>query len=174
MTDCSLNEQFEDLFQKTFQEQNQMSKYSNNQEMKQNNNNNNMAVKSTDFFRIITLLRKRKIHLKSYTTSRTKLRNYLWNISHTGITKEDFYKGNFLFDIYILLTKTLNSFSLDRKLSDENKHKMIYMLWKECIQGNFYEFICKEEHFLHIDGKKCFVPYCLEIYQWKWKKSITS
>ena len=77
MTDCSLNEQFEDLFQKTFQEQNQMSKYSNNQEMKQNNNNNNMAVKSTDFFRIITLLRKRKIHLKSYTTSRTKLRNYL-------------------------------------------------------------------------------------------------
>ena len=96
------------------------------------------------------------MHLKPYTTSRTKLRNYLSNISHSGITKENFYKGNFSFDIYILLTKNLNFFSLDRKLSDENKHKMIYMLWKECIQGNFYKFICKEGHFLHINGKKMF------------------
>lgn len=61
MTDCSLNEQFEDLFQKTFQEQNQMSKNSNNQEMKQNNSNNyNMAVKSPDFFQNNNPIKKKK------------------------------------------------------------------------------------------------------------------
>ena len=32
-----------------------------------------------------------------------------------------------------LWQKNLNSFSLDRKLADSNKHEMIYMFWKECM-----------------------------------------
>ena len=50
MTDYNLNKQFEDLVQKTLQEQE--SNNNNNQGMKQNNNNNknSMSAKSPDFF----------------------------------------------------------------------------------------------------------------------------
>ena len=99
-------------------------------------------------------------------TSRRKMRNYLSNISYAGVTKEDFYNGNFVFQIYVLLTKNLNPFSLDQKLSDQNKHEMIYMLWKECIPAEFYKFICKEEHFLYLNGKNVLYQKIGEIV-WK-------
>lgn len=54
-----------------------------------------------------------------------------------GITKEDFYNENVVFDVYALLTKNLNPFSLERKIGDQNKQEMIVMLWKECLPGEF-------------------------------------
>ena len=52
MTDYSLNKQFEDLVQKTLQEQQSDQNNKNkNQEIKQNNNNNNsVSAESPDFF----------------------------------------------------------------------------------------------------------------------------
>ena len=82
-----------------------------------------------------------------------KLRNFLSNILYMGINKEDFYNENFIFDIYWLMTKNLNPSSLDRKLSDQNKHDMIYMIWKECVVTNFYKHICSEDNFLYLNGK---------------------
>ena len=65
---------------------------------------------------------------KKYMTTRIKSRNFLSNIAYIGISKEDYYNENFAFDVYLLLTKNLNPFSLDRKLVDKTKHEMIYML----------------------------------------------
>ena len=62
------------------------------------------------------------------TTTRTKSRNFLSNIVYVGINKEDFYNGNFIFDVYLLVTRNLNPFSLYRKLGHKNKHEMIYTL----------------------------------------------
>ena len=67
---------------------------------------------------------------KKYTTTRIKSRNFLSNITYVGINKKDYYNKNFIFDVYLLLTKNLNPFSLDRNLADKTKHEMIYMLWK--------------------------------------------
>ena len=64
-------------------------------------------------------------------TTRIKSRNFFSNITYVGINKEDYYNRNFVFDVYLLLRKNLNLFSLDRKLADKTKHKMIYMLWKK-------------------------------------------
>ena len=61
-------------------------------------------------------------------TTRIKSRNFFSNITYVGINKEDYYNRNFVFDVYLLLRKNLNLFSLDRKLADKTKHKMIYML----------------------------------------------
>ena len=83
---------------------------------------------------------KKKKYLKSYTTSRIKRRHYL---SSAGVTKEHFYSRDFIFDICVLLTNNLNPFSLDQKLSDQNKHEMIYMLRKECVPTDFGKFTCK-------------------------------
>ena len=54
---------------------------------------------------------------RKYTTTRIKSRNFLSNISYAGINKEDFYNRNFIFDVYLLVTKYLHPFSLDRKLN---------------------------------------------------------
>ena len=108
------------------------------------------SAKSPDFFQ------DNKPSERKYTTARIKSRNFLSNISYVGINKEDFYNENFIFDVYLLVTKNLNPFSLDRKLNDENKHEMIYMPSKECMLENFYKHICKENNFLYLNRKNVF------------------
>ena len=85
------------------------------------------------------------------------------NISYVGINKEDYFNENFIFDVYVLVTKNLNPFSLDRTLANKNKHEMIYMLWKECMPSKFYRHTCKEKNFLHLNGKNVFQQKVLEI-----------
>ena len=70
---------------------------------------------------------------KKSTTTRIKSTNFLSSISYMGVNKEDFYNKNFVSDIYTLITKNLNQFSLDGKLSDQNKHELVDMPWKECV-----------------------------------------
>ena len=93
------------------------------------------SAKSQDFFQDNNALKKR------YMTTRIKSRNSLSNSAYVGINKEDCYNENFIFDVYLLVTKNLNPFSLDRKLAEKNKHEMIYMLWKECMPQKFYRHI---------------------------------
>ena len=114
------------------------------------------SAKSLDFFRDNNPVGKR------YTTAHIKSRNFLSNIAFVGINKEDFYNENFIFDVYVLISKNLNPFSLDRKLADKNKHEMIYMLWKECMPRNFYRHICKEENFLYLNGTNVLQSKVLE------------
>ena len=98
-----------------------------------------------------------------YSPTRVKSRNFLSNISYTSINKCDFYNENFILDVYILLVKNLNPFSLQRKISDKFKHEMIYMLWRECIPVEFYRYICQEENFRYLNGRDVSQPGVLEI-----------
>ena len=100
---------------------------------------------------------------RKYTTTRIKSRNFLSNFAYAGINKDDFYNENFIFDVYLLVTKNLNLFSLDRKLGDKNKHEIIYMLWKKCMPQRFYQHICKEKNFLSFNGKNVLQPKVSEI-----------
>ena len=112
----SLGEQFNQLVEVSLQA-----------EEIQSNLKENMMIhktaKSQDFFQ------ENKNIGKKYTTTRIKSRNFLSNVAYIGISKEDYYNENFAFDVYLLLTKNLNPFSLDRKLVDKTKPEMIYMLW---------------------------------------------
>lgn len=66
-----------------------------------------------------------------YSLTRIKSIHFLSNISYSGINKNDFYNENFILDVYGLLIKNLNPFSLTRKISDKNKHEIVYMLWRD-------------------------------------------
>ena len=88
-----------------------------------------------------------------YTTTRTKSINFSSDILYVEINKEDFYNEQFIFDVYLLVTKNLNPFLLDRKLNDQNKHLIVYMLWEECMLQCFYTQIWKEKNFLYLHGK---------------------
>ena len=94
----------------------------------ENQNKNNMtdgSAKSPDFSQDNKLSVKKSD--RKDTITHIKSRNFLSNIFYVGINKEDFYNENFIFDIYLLMTKNLNPFSLDRKMNDQNKHEMIYI-----------------------------------------------
>ena len=62
-------------------------------------------------FRIIS-------HQKGNTQQKELNHEILSNISYVGITKEHFYNENFILNVYLLVTKNLNPFSVDRKLND--------------------------------------------------------
>ena len=76
-------------------------------------------AKSQDFFQDNNALGKQ------CTTTQIKSTKFVSNITYVGINKEDYYNENFIFDVYLLVTKNLKLFSLDRKLANKNKHKMI-------------------------------------------------
>ena len=108
--------------------------------------------------RAITIVNRHKIkytatRIKYYLATRIKYRNFLSNISYTGINKNDFYNKSFILDVYVLLIKNLNPFSLQRKISDKLKHEMVYMLWRECIPSEFCKYICKDQNFKYLNGR---------------------
>ena len=66
-------------------------------------------------------------------------------------------------DVYVLLVKNLNPFSLRRKVTVKTKHEMVYMLWRECIPSEFCRYICKEKDFIYLNGRDVGQPGALEI-----------
>ena len=85
------------------------------------------------------------------------------NIYYVAINKKDFYKKDFIFDVYSLVVKNLKPFSLERTTSNQNKQEMIYMLWKERVPLEIYKFICSDENFLYLNGKNVLYAKVSEI-----------
>ena len=82
-----------------------------------------------------------KRRVKPYTSSRIKTRNFLSNISYAGVKDEDLNDNNFSFNIITLLTKNVNPFSLERKITDVKNREIIYILWDEYIEKTYYKHI---------------------------------
>ena len=146
----SIKEQFNELVKITLAEKQQLTENDNNEDNLQPELMDKSA-KSPDFFQD----NKSSVEKteQKYTTTNIKSQNFLSSISYVSINKEDFYNENFIFDVYLLITKNLNLFSLDRIFSDQNKHQMTYMLSKECMPQKFYKHICKNHNFLYLNQK---------------------
>ena len=98
-----------------------------------------------------------------YSPTRIKSRNFLSNISYTGINKKDFYNENLILDVYVLLLKNLNPFSLNRKVIDKKKRNMVNMFWRECISLKLYSYIHEDKNFIYLNDKDVDYPKILEI-----------
>ena len=150
------------------EEEDQEDGYFSNSEDKKIKEIGTQTERSPDFFPTEKSIAKRKkvwytaTRIK-YSPTRVKSRNFLLNISYNSINKADFYNENFTLDVFILLVKNLNPFSLLRKISDKFKREMIYMFWRECVQPAFYRFICQEENFKYLNGRDVSQPGVLEI-----------
>ena len=90
--------------------------------------------------------------IKPYTGSRIKARNFLSNIVYSGVKSEDFVNNNFVFDIVTFLTKNINPFLLERKITNPKNRDIVYMFWDECIEKTFYRHICENENFIYRNG----------------------
>ena len=140
----TFNQNFNNLVKATLLEEQQQQQIKAETENKTNDKNildMDESAKSQDFFQDNNAIGKK------YTTTQIKSRNVLSNIAYVGINKEDYYNKNFIFNVYLLLTKNLNPFSLDRKLADKTKHEMIYMLWKDGYLLNFIRIFAKKKTF---------------------------
>ena len=120
MTSFSLNQEFDELVKVILADKRQILDNNNNNSNNSNENENKNdktdgSPKSPDFSQDNKLSVKKSD--RKYTITRIKSRNFLSNISYVGIKREDFYNENFIFDIYLLMTRNLNPFSLDRKLN---------------------------------------------------------
>ena len=166
MTEFNLNTEFENMIKAMLIDQEQQQQ---TEEMTTvPGKSHDESAKRPDFFQNNNAT-KTKFFSKLYTTARIKSRNFLSNISRVGINKKDFHNKKFVFAIC--------PFSLDRKLNDQKKHEMIYMLWKECVLINFYRHICTEENFLYLMEKACCIQKWLKLFGnlfRSMKKTITS
>ena len=82
--------------------------------------------------------KSRKTPLKPYHTTRIRAWNFLKNISYNGVTNKDFFNRNFDFDRYVLLTKNMNLFSLERKIHDI--HDLGWMHFNKILQGHMLQW----------------------------------
>ena len=108
------------------------------------------SAKSQDFFQDNNALGKQ------CTTTQIKSTKFVSNITYVGINKEDYYNENFIFDVYLLVTKNLKLFSLDRKLANKNKHKMISTCsGKNTCHKYFTDTFTKKKTFCILMVKTC-------------------
>ena len=107
--------------------------------------------KSQDFSPKDKIVNRHKIRYTAtrikYSPTRIKCRHFLSNISYTGISKSYFYNENCILDVFVLIVKNLNPFSLSRKITDKTKHEMVYMFWRECVPSNFIDTSAKRRIF---------------------------
>ena len=59
--------------------------------------------------------------------TQTKSRKFLTNVSYNGVKEEDLFDRSFVFDIYVLTTKNINRFTLERNIFDVKDREMINM-----------------------------------------------
>ena len=140
----------------------------NSQQAETETSSEDLLEKNQDFYPTESSIAKRQkvkylaTRIK-YSPTRVKSRNFLSSIGYTSISKCDFCNENFILDVYILLVRNLNPFSLQPKISDKFKHEITYMLWTECIPVEFYRYICEEENFKYLNGRDVSQPGVLEI-----------
>ena len=86
--------------------------------------------------------------IKPCNTSRIKSRNFLTNISYNGVREDDLYDRSFVFDVYVLTTKNINPFSVERKIFDVKDREIIHMFWEDCNEPSFYKHIRKPHNLI--------------------------
>ena len=96
-----------------------------------------------------TMVKNLKRKAKPYTSTRIKARNVLSNIAYSGVKAEDFVNSDLTFEVITLLTKSINLFSLERKITDAKNRDIIYMFWEEYVEKSFYKHICENDCFVY-------------------------
>ena len=108
----------------------------------------NKSAKNQDLFQD-----NKAIKVK-YTTTKIKSRNFLSNVAHVAINKEDFYNKNFIFDVYLLVTKNLNLFSLDRNWLTKQSTKWSMFFGGNACRSNIISLFARKRTFFLPEWKE--------------------
>ena len=64
---------------------------------------------------------------------------FLPNISNNDVKEEDLHDRSFIFNVYMLITKNLNPFSLKRYIFDVDNRNLVRIFREECIDQEFFK-----------------------------------
>ena len=88
-------------------------------------------------------LKKQK---KKYSSTKIKARNFLTNVSYSGVKNGDFENRSFVLDIFAYLILYFNPYNLDEKFETEVEKDYVNILWSMLLPANFYNFVSREEN----------------------------
>ena len=107
--------------------------------------------------------KKQKSEINKYSSTKVKARNFLTNISYSGIKNKDYHNKSFDIDIFSFLILYLNPFYLERKFETIIERDYINVLWSFLMPETLYNFICKDENVKTLNKIKIKFPHAIEI-----------
>ena len=107
--------------------------------------------------------KKQKSEINKYSSTKVKARNFLTNVSYSGIKNKDYHNKSFVIDIFSFLILYLNSFYLERKFETIIERDYINVLWSFLMPETLYNFICKDENVKTLNKIKIKFPHAIEI-----------
>ena len=100
---------------------------------------------------------------KKYSSTKVKARNFLTNVSYTGMKKCDYQNRSFVIDIYSFLILYFNPYNLDSKFESEIERDYVNVLWTCFMPESFYNFIFRNENIKVLNKTKVKFQEAVEI-----------
>ena len=106
--------------------------------------------------------KKQKSEINKYSSTKVKARNFLTNVSYSGIKDKDCQNWSFVIDIFSFLILYLNPFYLERKFETIIERDYINVSWSFLMPETLYNFICKDKN-VKTNKIKIKFPHGIEI-----------
>ena len=107
--------------------------------------------------------KKQKSEINKYSSTKVKARNFLTNVSYSGIKDKDYQNRSFVIDIFSFLILYLNPFYLERKFESNIERDYVNVLWSFLMPETLYNFICRDENVKTLNKIKLKFPHAIEI-----------
>ena len=107
--------------------------------------------------------KKTKSEISKYSSTKVKARNFLTNVSYSGIKDKDYQNRSFVIDIFSFLILYLNPFYLERKFESNIERDYVNVLWSFLMPETLYNFICRDENVKTLNKIKLKFPHAIEI-----------
>ena len=107
--------------------------------------------------------KKQKSEINKYSSTKVKARNFLTNVSYSGIKDKDYQNRSFVINIFSFLILYLNPFYLERKFESNIERDYVNVLWSFLMPETLYNFICRDENVKTLNKIKLKFPHAIEI-----------
>ena len=121
----------------------------------------NLGIFSSD--NVMEKKTKSKSEISRYSSTKVKARNFLTNVSYSGIKDKDYQNRSFAIDIFSFLILYLNPFYLERKFESNIERDYVNVLWSFLMPETLYNFICRDENVKTLNKIKLKFPHAIEI-----------
>ena len=119
----------------------------------------NLGIFSSDK----VIKKKTKSEISKYSSTKVKVRNFLTNVSYSGIKDKDYQNRSFVIDIFSFLILYLNPFYLEKKFESNIRRDYVNVLWSFLMSETLYNFICRDENVKTLNKIKLKFPHAIEI-----------
>ena len=107
--------------------------------------------------------KKNKSEINKYSSTKVKARNFLTNVSYTGIKDKDYQNRSFVIDVFSFLILYLNPFNLEGKFETVIERDYVNVLWSFLMPETLYNFICKDQNTKAITKIKVKFQHAVEV-----------